>query len=184
MAILVELMSITTSAIDNYYDVLLIEKNGKRALSIPISEYEGQYLALSIDKIEANRPLTVDLLCDILSHSDIKPEYVILEKFIDGIFYVSICCEQNGEKIFFDSRCSDAFNLSVRLSLPIFVEEKVLDNVGFEIVSPNLLCNQSESEAEWTIEELETLLKEVEKEGEQEIAEVLKEKIKELENRD
>lgn len=59
-----------------------------------------------------------------------------------------------------------------------------LDNVGFEIVSPNLLCNQSESEAEWTIEELETLLKEVEKEGEQEIAEVLKEKIKELENRD
>ncbi|MED9961745.1 MAG: bifunctional nuclease domain-containing protein, partial [Bacteroidales bacterium] len=111
-----------------------------------------------------------------------KPEYVILEKFIDGIFYVSICCEQNGEKIFFDSRCSDAFNLSVRLSLPIFVEEKVLDNVGFEIVSPNLLCNQSESEAEWTIEELQLLLKEVEEQGEKEIADLLREKIKDLEN--
>ena len=51
MTVLVELVSITTSAIDNYYDVLLIEKNGKRALSIPIGEYEGQHLALSIDLV-------------------------------------------------------------------------------------------------------------------------------------
>lgn len=182
MAILVELISITTSAIDNYYDVLLIEKNGKRALSIPISEYEGQHLALSIDKIEANRPLTFDLLCNILSCSEIKPESVIIKEFIDGIFYVDICCEKNGEKIIFDSRCSDAFNLSVRLSLPIFVEEKVLNDVGFEIISPNMICEQSNNEEEWTIEELKLLLKEVEAEGDEEIAKVLKEKIRDLEN--
>lgn len=181
MTVLVELMSITTSAIDNYYDVLLIEKNGKRALSIPISEYEGQHLALSIDKIEANRPLTFDLLCNILSCSEIKPECIKIREFIDGIFYVDICCEKNGEKIVFDSRCSDAFNLSVRLSLPIFVEENVLNDVGFEITSPNMICNQSPEE-DWTIEELQLLLKEVEEQGDEEIADLLREKIKDLEN--
>ena len=182
MAVLVEFISITTSAIDNYYDVLLIEKNGKRALSIPIGEYEGQHLALSIDKIEANRPLTFDLLCNILSCSDIKPEYVIIKEFIDGIFYVDICCEKNGEKISFDSRCSDAFNLAVKLSLPIFIEEKVLNDVGFEITSPNTICDQSNEEDDWTIEELQLLLKEVEEQGEKEIADLLREKIKDLEN--
>ena len=68
MAVFVELISITTSAIDNYYDVLLIEKNGKRALSIPIGEYEGQHLALSIDKIEYAAEIAIEhhlgLTCD------------------------------------------------------------------------------------------------------------------------
>lgn len=182
MAVLLELLSITTSAIENYYDVLLIEKNGKRALTIPMSEYEGQCLALSIDKITPQRPMTFDLLCEILSKSNIKPEYVMIHKFLDGIFYVNICCEQDGEKIVFDSRCSDAFNLSVRLSLPIFIEEKVLNETGFEIVSPYMSSNQYDGAEDWTIEELELLLKEVEEEGDEEIAKVLKEKIKDLEN--
>ena len=182
MTVLVELVSITTSAIDNYYDVLLIEKNGKRALSIPIGEYEGQHLALSIDKIEANRPLTIDLLCDVFSHSEIKPKCVVIKEFKEGIFYIDICCEKNGEKITFDSRCSDAFNLSVKLSLPIFVEDKVLDAVGFEILSPNMISDQQNTQDDWTIEELQLLLKEVEEQGEKEIADLLREKIKDLEN--
>jgi hypothetical protein len=66
--------------------------------------------------------------------------------------------------------------------LPIFIEEKVLNDVGFEITSPNTICDQSNEEDDWTIEELQLLLKEVEEQGEKEIADLLREKIKDLEN--
>ncbi|MBR5254631.1 MAG: bifunctional nuclease family protein [Bacteroidales bacterium] len=181
MAVLVELVSVTLSPIEKYYDVLLIEKNGNRALSIPIGEHEGENLGLAIDKVALPRPLTFDLFCEILSKTNIKMQYVVLNKFYDGTFYSNICCEQNQKTLCFDSRCSDAFIFAKKLSLPIYVEEKVFENAGFEILSPTEISSPTYNEEDWTIEELETILKEVEKEGDESIVNMLREKIKDLE---
>ena len=62
------------------------------------------------------------------------------------------------------------------------MEEKVLDAVGFEILSPNMISDQQNTQDDWTIEELQLLLKEVEEQGEKDIADLLREKIKDLEN--
>jgi bifunctional DNase/RNase len=183
MAVLVELVSITSSAIDEYYDVLLIEKNGKRALSIPVGKYEGENLALSIDKTKLPRPLTFDLFCEILSKTEAKIEYISVNKFYDGTFFANVCSKINNEQIIFDSRCSDAFNLAVKLSLPIFVEEKVFEDAGFEILSPDAVSKQDCNEEDWTIEELEIILQEAEKEADEEIVNLLREKINDLQNK-
>lgn len=180
MTILMELVSITPSAIDKYYDLLLIEAKGKRALSIPVGEYEGQNIALSIDKAKVSRPLTFDLLCEIMSKANVKAEYVYINKFLDGTFFANLCCVINGEEISFDARCSDAINIAVKQSLPIFVSESVIENAGFEITPPNLIDEQNCEEEDWTIEELEIILKEVEEEGDVALAELLREKIKSL----
>jgi bifunctional DNase/RNase len=184
MSILMELVSIMPSAIDKYYDILLIEQGGKRVLSIPVGEYEGQNIALSLDKVEVSRPLTFDLLCQIMSKANVKAEYIYINKFIDGTFFANLCSLINGEEVCFDSRCSDAINLAVKLSLPIFVAESVLENAGFEITPPNQISKQTCEEDDWTIEELEIILKEVEEEGDEEIAKVLREKIKSLQKED
>lgn len=184
MTVLMELISISPSAIDKYYDLLLIEVKGKRALSIPVGEHEGRNIALSIDKVEVSRPLTFDLLCEIMSKANVKAEYICINKFIDGIFFANLCCVINGEKVSFDARCSDAINIAAKLSLPIFVEESVLENAGFEITPPSNIDEQICEEDDWTIEELEVILREVEEEGDEEIAKVLREKIKSLKKED
>ncbi len=179
MAILMELVSVIPSNIDKFYDLLLIEKNGKRALSIPVGEYEGQNIALCVDKVKLSRPLTFDLLCNILSLAKFETKSILINKFIDGTFFANICCMSEDKKVFLDARCSDAICIAMKLEIPILVEEKVLDDAGFEIDnSPNF---QSENNDDcWTIEELEVLLKEAIDNGEEDIASIIREKIQEL----
>ena len=120
------------------------------------------------------------MFCEILSKTEAKIEYISVNKFYDGTFFANVCSKINNEQIIFDSRCSDAFNLAVKLSLPIFVEEKVFEDAGFEILSPDAVSKQACNEEDWTIEELEIILKEVEEEGDVALAELLREKIKSL----
>lgn len=178
MAVLMELVSISPSLIEGYYDLLLLEVGGKRALSIPVGEHEGQNIALSIDKVSISRPLTFDLFCNILSKSNVETKYIIINKFLDGTYFSNVCCEINNEQISFDARTSDAINLAIKLSLSIFVSEKVLDEVSVEIQSPDI----ESIEEEWSVEELEQMLVEAEQNEDKEIIEILKEKINELKN--
>lgn len=175
------LLSVTASEIDNFYDLLLIEKEGQRALSIPVGEYEGQNIALSIDKIKVSRPLTFDLLCNVFELTGVKVKNVTINDFIDGTFFANICCEFNNETIYLDARCSDAINVAIKLEVPILAEEKVLDSAGFEIDNPNAFEMENDDDF-WTIEELESLLKAAEEEGDSDIIDIIKEKIKELKN--
>ena len=179
MAVLMELVSVMPSNIDKFYDLLLIEKNGKRALSIPVGEYEGQNIALCVDKVKLSRPLTFDLLCNVLSLAKFETKNIIINKFIDGTFFANICCMSENEEVLLDSRCSDAICVAMKLEIPILVEEKVLDDAGFEIDNSPAFQSEAENDC-WSIEELEILLKEAVDNGEEDIADIIREKIQEI----
>lgn len=112
------------------YAVLLAEVDGLRKLPIVIGAFEAQAIAVAIEKLAINRPLSHDLIKNILDAFSIQLKEVLIDNLQDGIFYAKLICEQNGEVIDIDSRTSDALALAVRFQCPIYTYEFILDTAG------------------------------------------------------
>lgn len=112
------------------YAVVLGEKNGKRRLPIVIGGFEAQAIAVAMERMTPNRPLTHDLFKKTLQTFEIELKEVIINNLLDGIFYSRLVCEQKGEKVEIDSRTSDALALAVRFKCPIYTFEFILDAAG------------------------------------------------------
>lgn len=112
------------------YAVVLGEKQGKRRLPIVIGGFEAQAIAVAMERMTPNRPLTHDLFKKALQTFDIELKEVIINNLLDGIFYSRLVCEQRGEKVEIDSRTSDALALAVRFKCPIYTFEFILDAAG------------------------------------------------------
>ncbi len=107
------------------YIVALEETKGPRLLLIWIGAPEARAIALGIQGIRFERPLTHDLLISILQSFDIKILDVIISDIKDGTYYAYINMIQGTKRIKMDSRPSDAIAIAINLSVPIFVEENV-----------------------------------------------------------
>src|SRR5918996_388265 len=107
--------------------VLLKETSGDRYLPIWIGAVEATAIAFALQGIETPRPMTHDLLRDILSESEIQVERIVINDLIDQTFYATIRMNTNGKTTEVSSRPSDAIALAVRLSSPIFAAEEVLE---------------------------------------------------------
>ncbi|MBP7699244.1 MAG: bifunctional nuclease family protein [Saprospiraceae bacterium] len=114
----------------NNFAVLLGEKNGVRRLPIIIGGFEAQAIALAMERLESNRPLTHDLFKNTLDTFGIELREVIISNLLEGIFYARLICNQNGVDTEIDSRTSDALAMAVRYNCPIFTYEFVLDAAG------------------------------------------------------
>jgi len=112
------------------YTVLLAEVNGIRTLPIVIGAFEAQAIAVAIEKIKPSRPLTHDLLNNVMDSLGGKLSEVVINNLQDGVFYALLVCERNGKSIEVDSRTSDAIALAVRARCPIYTYEFVLDQAG------------------------------------------------------
>jgi uncharacterized protein len=112
------------------YAVVLGEKKGARRLPIVIGSFEAQAIAVAMERMMPNRPLTHDLLKNTLDSFNIKLKEIIINNLLDGIFYARLVCEMNGELTEVDSRTSDALAMAVRFGCPIFTYEFILDNAG------------------------------------------------------
>ncbi len=112
------------------YAVVLGEKNGKRRLPIVIGGFEAQAIAVAMERMTPNRPLTHDLFKKTLQTFGIELKEVLINNLLDGIFYARLVCEQNGEEVEIDSRTSDALALAVRFKCPIFTFEFILEAAG------------------------------------------------------
>lgn len=112
------------------YAVVLGEQTGNRRLPIVIGGYEAQAIAVAMERMMPSRPLTHDLLKNVLMVYDIELKEVIINNLIDGIFYAQLVCEQDGETIEIDSRTSDALAMAVRYNCPIFTYEFILESAG------------------------------------------------------
>lgn len=112
------------------YAVVLGEMEGDRRLPIVIGGFEAQAIAVAMENMSPNRPLTHDLFKNTLSTFNINLKEVIINNLLDGIFYAQLVCEQNGEEFLVDSRTSDAIALAVRFSSRIFTYEFILDQAG------------------------------------------------------
>ncbi|MBK8622433.1 MAG: bifunctional nuclease family protein [Saprospiraceae bacterium] len=112
------------------YAVILGEQAGKRRLPIVIGGFEAQAIAVAMENMTPNRPLTHDLFKNTLDAFDIQLVEIVINNLLDGIFYAQLVCEQNGRTLQIDARTSDAISLAVRYSCPIYTYEFILESAG------------------------------------------------------
>ncbi|MEN0005062.1 MAG: bifunctional nuclease domain-containing protein [Bacteroidota bacterium] len=112
------------------YAVVLGEEEGKRRLPIVIGSYEAQAIAVAMERMTPNRPLTHDLFRNALETFNVELQEVVINNLLDGIFYARLVCLKAGEVIEIDSRTSDALALAVRFNCPVYTYEFILDAAG------------------------------------------------------
>jgi len=106
--------------------VILRDTGGDAILPIWVGIYEANAIALEIEKVTTPRPMTHDLIKNVLTGLEAGVKKVVVNELKDDTFYAVIWLERDGELISIDSRPSDALALALRLDCPIYVEEQVL----------------------------------------------------------
>ena len=112
------------------YAVVLGELEGKRRLPIVIGGFEAQAIAVAIENMTPNRPLTHDLFKNAFDGFNIVVKEVVINNLLDGIFYAQLVCEGPSGTVDVDSRTSDAIAMAVRYWCPIFTYEFIMENAG------------------------------------------------------
>lgn len=167
--------------------VILKEIGGDRSLPIVIGDFEAQSIALGLENIQAPRPITHDLIVKIIEIMDTSIEKIEITELKQNTFYAIIYLSTaSGIVKEIDSRPSDAIALSVRLDIPIFVNEAVLEKGGY---SPDQAQYYPAKKKNKTppanrLKELEKQLAKAIEEEQYELAAELKKKITELKLRD
>ena len=115
------------------YAVVLGEIEGTRRLPIVIGGFEAQAIAVAMEQMSPNRPLTHDLFKNTLEHFDIELREVVINNLLEGVFYAKLVCEKDGVEYEIDSRTSDAVAMAVRLDCPIYTYEFILESAGVEL---------------------------------------------------
>jgi uncharacterized protein len=118
------------------YAVVLGEHEGSRRLPIVIGGFEAQAIAVAMERMTPNRPLTHDLFKNALDTFQIELKEVIINNLLDGIFYARLICVRDGESVEIDSRTSDALAMAVRYNCPIYTYEFILDAAGVILEDP------------------------------------------------
>jgi uncharacterized protein len=106
--------------------VILKDVSGDSVLPIWVGIYEANAIALEIEKVSTPRPMTHDLIKNLLTGLDTRVHKVVVNELREDTFYAVIWLERDGHIISVDSRPSDALAIALRLDCPIFVEDDVL----------------------------------------------------------
>ena len=129
-----EIVALSHSVAQSHnYAVVLGEQHGPRRLPIVIGGFEAQAIAVAMERMAPNRPLTHDLFKNALEKFDVDLREIVINNLVEGVFYSLLICERNGETIEIDSRTSDAIAMAVRFQCPIYTYEEILDQAGVEI---------------------------------------------------
>ncbi|OUJ72660.1 bifunctional nuclease family protein [Hymenobacter crusticola] len=112
------------------FALILGEKTGNRRLPIIIGMFEAQSIAIQIEKISPNRPLTHDLFKSFAEHVHVTILEVLISDLKEGVFYSKIVCSDGATTFELDARPSDAIAIGLRFGVPIFTVESVLSEAG------------------------------------------------------
>jgi len=124
----VDILGLSTSpSSGGAYALILKEVNGNRRLPIIIGAFEAQSIALEMEGIKPPRPLTHDLMKNILESMGADLAEIMISELRDGTFYAKLSFDSQE----IDARPSDAIALAVRFGAPIFVAEKVMEEAAF-----------------------------------------------------
>lgn len=126
MEIEMKIRGLMMDPVTNMPIVILKDAEGKKVLPIWVGVYEANAIALEIEKISTPRPMTHDLIKNVLLGTDSGIQKVVVSELKDDTFYAVIWLRRNGELISIDSRPSDALAVALRLDCPIFVDDEVL----------------------------------------------------------
>lgn len=112
------------------FALILGEKTGNRRLPIIIGMFEAQSIAIQIEKISPNRPLTHDLFKSFAEHVHVVILEVVISDLKEGVFYSKIVCSDGASTFELDARPSDAIAIGLRFGVPIYTVESVLSEAG------------------------------------------------------
>ena len=108
--------------------VVLKDTQGPAILPIWVGIYEANAIMLEIEKVQTPRPMTHDLLKNVLLGLNVRVQRVVVNELREDTFFALIWVERDGQMMSIDSRPSDALALALRVDCPIFVEDEVLKN--------------------------------------------------------
>ena len=134
--------------------VLLKTIDDNRFLPIWIGHPEAAAILMKLQGADTPRPMTHDLIVDMLDQVDSKCERISVTELRDNTFYASITLSVNGSEVELDSRPSDALAIAVRLGVPIFVAEEVIDESSIEF-------EQGEEDNEQVVEKFKDFLDDI-----------------------
>ena len=113
--------------ITNMPIVILSDVEGHRILPIWVGFFEANAIALQMENVTTPRPMTHDLLKNVICGLNANVKKIVVNNLWDNTFYALVFIETNGETVAIDSRPSDAIALALRMKSPIFVEEEVIN---------------------------------------------------------
>jgi len=128
MQIEMSIKGLMVDPITNMPIVILRDQEGQKVLPIWVGIFEANAIALQIENISTPRPMTHDLLRNVIHDLKASVQKVVVCDLQENTFYALIYLRLNGETVAIDARPSDAIALALRTRAPIFVEESVIDN--------------------------------------------------------
>jgi len=136
--------------------VLLKEREGERYLPIWIGAVEATAIALGMQGIETARPMTHDLMRDLLTGLGVTVQRIVITELREGTFYAEIQMSSNGDTVSISSRPSDALALAVRMNLEIFANEDVIEEASIAVKD-----DQDEEEVQKEVQKFREFLEQV-----------------------
>ncbi|MGH9400818.1 MAG: bifunctional nuclease family protein [Terriglobia bacterium] len=128
MEVEMKIRGLMMDPVTNMPIVILRDSVGSAVLPIWVGIYEANAIALEIEKVNTPRPMTHDLLRNLLLGLETHVNKVVVSDLRDDTFYALIWLERDGQTLSIDSRPSDALALALRVDCPIYVEDEVLKN--------------------------------------------------------
>ena len=130
--VLMQVRGITYSEVQSgAYALILAEAAGQRSIPVLIGTAEAQSIAVRVQGVKLERPMTHDVFADVVSHSNLMLYEVIIYDFHDGVFFCSmVFLTAEGRELHIESRTSDAVAMALRLEAPIFATRSVIESTG------------------------------------------------------
>ncbi len=158
------------------FALVLGEKKGTRRLPIIIGMFEAQAIAIEIEKITPNRPMTHDLFKSFAHSFDYSVNEILISDLKEGVFFAKIICGNGTKAIEIDARPSDAIAIGLRFNVPIFTYETILSEAGIELTDES-----EEEESEIKTSEAKTSSKKSKPTGDQ-LKDLAHDKLQEMLN--
>jgi uncharacterized protein len=112
------------------YVLILKEKGGVRIIPVIIGLSEAKTIVLILNNVKSRRPTPHELFKNLTEHCGFVISQIVIEQFIEGIYYSKIVLSKDLEVINLDARTSDAVSLALLFKAPIFIEQTILDQVA------------------------------------------------------
>jgi bifunctional DNase/RNase len=144
----IEIMGLSSSQsqTSGSFALVLGETEGERRLPIIIGMFEAQAIALEIEKITPNRPMTHDLFKSFAHGFDFEIREVIISDLREGVFFAKIVCGNGIKEVEIDARPSDAIAIGIRFEVPFYTYEKVLSEAGIILTDEEEIAEELEEQ--------------------------------------
>jgi len=141
---------LTLDPLTNMPIIILRDVPGSKALPIWIGIFEANAIALEMEKVSTPRPMTHDLIRNIIKEMKARVSRIVINDLKDNTFYAKIHIAQNDSEMIIDSRPSDAIALALRVQAPIFVAKKVIEEAkSIDLTEEKIKDEDTEKWKEW-----------------------------------